>query len=104
MRTVATCGGLLLLLLVLLFMAAAFVVARRSPDAGPSPASISPSRGPPVRVSGLVLAWGDVDLGDVDPGRRVRLGIPWRRTDAGAFRVREVRTACGCLEASGLFG
>ena len=130
MRTVATCGGLFLLLLIYEF--AAFVVDRRSPDAGPSPASISdssgadpPAAGPsgaappgspthvhsshplawegePVRASGLVLGCGAVDLGDLDPGEFVTLEIPWRRTGRGPLRVREVRTGCGCLVVSGL--
>lgn len=168
MRTVATCGGLLLLLLI--YKDAAFVVARRSPDAGPSPASMTrtedaadpalgsrpgaPARdgcapGPPVitrgedggrpgpargsaagdgggggpdpphpgrvvasrplahegevaRASGLVVCCGEVDLGDVDAGEALVVEVPWHRVGDGPLHVREVRTGCGCLVATGL--
>ena len=134
MRPVATCGVLLLLLLFI----AAFVVARRSPDADPSPASmpghsspqsargspqsargspqsahgqhVSPvtaSRplahtGPPVAASGLVVCCGYVDFGDLDPEDSVHVEIPWHRVGAGVLAVREVRTGCGCVRATGL--
>ena len=113
MRPVATCGVLLLLLLII----AAFVVARRSPDAGPSPASmpdhgahVSPvtasrplaDTGPPVVASGLVVCCGYVDFGDLDPEDSVHVEIPWHRVGAGVLAVREVRTGCGCVRATGL--
>ena len=91
--------------ILLLLIGAALVAIRRSPDAGPSPASIedSPDALTATDASGgVAFEATEFDLGTVPAGEPRLVVAPWRRTGPGALRVSRVATGCGCLGASGL--
>ena len=76
----------------------------RPPARAPAGVGVADPRPALGEGSSLLFEPSEVDLGRLAAGEARRVEVPWRRVGAGALRVRQVVTGCGCVVAQGLEG